>query len=192
VRHDCFTLGYCFNVTYDFGFARCVAAFFLGALASRAQRIPALAAVQCAPALQWAALAGLVAMFFAAGPMPALTFLCPPVFALLLFTLARDTGPVARVLRHRWLQMLGERSYSIYMMHPIVQLLLRSVLHKVAHPAVEVAVFVVYVAVVLLVSKFTYERIEVPCRNYFNRIATQLRERTVGVEMPARTGTGRR
>jgi peptidoglycan/LPS O-acetylase OafA/YrhL len=67
-------------------------------------------------------------------------------------------------------QLLGERSYSIYLMH--MQLLLFENAANRADGIVSNAiVLLLYVVVLIVVSGWTYKFIESPFRSAFNRIA---------------------
>ena len=165
--HDCFTAGNCFDITYDFGFARCVSSFFLGALSYHLSRV-----VRFNPTyLQVFGLALVVAVFSLLDVYPVLTFVCPLLFALLVFSLCRDTGVLAELLKRQPFQILGQRSYSIYLMHPILLLLISPILKHVHNLVQGCLMLVGYVAVLLLVSKWTYAHIEDPWRIRFNRFA---------------------
>lgn len=173
-RHDCFVAGRCFDVTYDFGIARCISAFFLGGLTWYAGRRLITVSERQREWLQWGALAALAVVFTFADQVPLLTFTCPPLFAVLVYSLATDKGPLARVLNRPVFQLLGERSYSIYMMHPIVLTLIAPVQKKLPGAAASGVLMCVYVLVTVWVAGYTYRLVEAPCRDYFNRVAGRL------------------
>jgi peptidoglycan/LPS O-acetylase OafA/YrhL len=144
VHHSCLATSYCFDITYDFGLARCISAFFLGGVTWHAgQRVGTLS-VRQREWLQWGACIALASIFTFARQMPLLTFACPAVFAVLVLSLAADVGTVAQMFQRPVFQLLGERSYSIYMMHPILLQFLAPVQRKFAGPAASAIMMIVY------------------------------------------------
>ena len=90
-------------------------------------------------------------------------------FALLIIGLAKDTGPVARVLSTRCLTYLGEISYSIYLCHGVIFMILNSTLPKILQPdnLVHASIAaVIYLSGVWLTSHLTYKLVEVKARRY--------------------------
>jgi len=172
-RRDCLADGACLDVTYDYGYARCVASFMLGAVMvylrawlDRSGGHPVR--VFDSTALQMALLALLLTGMALIDHLPSLGFAFPPLFALLISSLCRDRGALSRVLARRPFQILGERSYSIYMLHPVLLLLLEPVLRRNLGPASSMLVLLVYVLLLVWVSGYTLRWIEQPCRNWFN------------------------
>lgn len=165
--HDCLTIGRCFDVSYDFGFARCVSAFFLGGLVSHFVKLIDFNANR----LQIIGLVALTALFWAVDDYPILGIFFPGVFAILIVSISKDTGFLAELLKCRPFQILGERSYSIYLMHPVVLLPLMSYRDSIKGVAMSSAVLVAYLAVLWVVSGLTYRFVENPFRIIFNRIA---------------------
>ena len=179
--HDCFAAGKCFDVTQDFGFARCVGAFFLGALTCHASRRLPLNA----NALQWAGLIGLGALLSLAESLPVLVFASPLLFAVLVFSVSRDTGFAAALLKSRPMQVLGQRSYSVYMLHPVLMLFFEPLARR-AHGVFPAAVVIVaYIALLVFVSGWTYKVVEDPLRKWFNRIAGKKGEPAVAMQSSA-------
>ncbi|MDC8757595.1 acyltransferase family protein [Janthinobacterium fluminis] len=166
--HQCYLQGHCMDVTFDFGFARCVASFFLGVLTyglSRSVRFDA-------NLLQGVALGLTLLVFGFVGTLPALAFFCPLLFALLVLSVCGDTGFLAQLFKRAPFQVLGQRSYSIYMMHPVILIAFEPVVKRATgHAFLEAGVLLAYVAVVFLVSGWTYKWIEDPWRIRFNRLA---------------------
>lgn len=176
--HDCLQAGKCFDITYDFGFARCVGSFFLGALTYHFSR-----QVRLKPnTLQLAGLAGLVTLFFMAEAWPMLVFASPLLFALLVFSVSQDTGFAATVLKSKPFQVLGQRSYSVYMMHPILMIFVEPFARRTQGTVLVAVVALAYLAILLLVSGWTYKFIEDPMRKWFNRIAGDRRQTRVAMQ----------
>lgn len=169
VVHDCLNVGNCYDLTYDWGMARCVASVLIGALLFHGHRYVRVNADRW----QAIALAVLAGFFYLAGRTPAVALASPLVFALAVFVLASDTGFAARMLQRPFFQMLGQRSYSVYMMHPAL-LFFFTLATKPGHgPLASIAVLLVYFVVLIVVSGWTYRWVEDPLRNYFNRLAAR-------------------
>lgn len=158
--HKCLLKGKCLDISYDFGFARCAASFFLGALTySFSRTIPFKPTV-----LQISGLTVLSALFFWTDKYPLLTFLFPLVFSVLVLSVSKDIGLLSVILKSSPFQLLGKRSYSIYMMHPILLFYMQSVITPLLTT-------LVYIAVLVFIADLTYRFIEDPFRKMFNRIA---------------------
>jgi peptidoglycan/LPS O-acetylase OafA/YrhL len=107
-----------------------------------------LAAVAGSPLASW---------FHAAGSLPA--------WAALVYVTALGRGHVSRALRWRPLVLLGEISFSIYLLHQILHLAYQARAHEL--PAVPDAVaFAGYLAMVLLASYVSWRCIEMPARRF--------------------------
>ncbi len=98
-----------------------------------------------------------------------------PIFALTVFVFAFEQGAVSRVLKFQIFQYLGERSYSIYLVHAFIMICVYSVaavlglIDRSSGKAIislpgywgDVA-NIAYLAVVVIVSAITYRFIELP------------------------------
>lgn len=174
VWRDCLQRGACLDVTHDFGFARCVAAFMLGALMVHLRQYldgkggGLRDGIDGTP-LQLLLLALLGAGFMLVEHRPALGFAFAPLFAMLILSLCRDRGALARLLARRPFQMLGERSYSIYMLHPVLLLAMEPLLRRSHGVPASLALMVIYVLVLVYVSGRTLAWVEQPGRDWFNR-----------------------
>ncbi len=173
--HDCLVKGGCLSLTYDFGFPRSVFSFFLGALCwhfCRTDRVTA--ALQKRAPESLLALVGitlLVALLALVDRQPAWAFAFPFVFALLICGVCTDRGWLAEGLKTRPLQILGERSYSIYLLHMPLVMVFENLARRVESPALRLTVLVFFVATLLVLSGWTYRFIEQPFRDMFNRWA---------------------
>jgi peptidoglycan/LPS O-acetylase OafA/YrhL len=174
VSRDCRVQLHCLDITYDFGFFRSVSAFFLGALASSLGRHWR----PNANLAQGAGLLLLLMLFLCVDRFPLLDFLCPPLFVWLVLSVRHDDGMLARLLACRPFQTLGQRSYSIYMMHPpMLWVVWPGLKAAQGNLWLELAWLLTYVVLVLLVSGWTYKYIEDPARNWINSFASARAER---------------
>jgi peptidoglycan/LPS O-acetylase OafA/YrhL len=129
-----------------------------------------------------------------------MSFAAPFIFSVAVFIFAYEAGPISTLLRSRPFALLGKLSYSIYMIHDVIAInvihrgfavierLTNLDLHSIYispigettmvidmndHVAGDFLIFSYIVAVIFL-SQLTYRWIEVPWRDYFNRIADRL------------------
>jgi hypothetical protein len=180
-------------------FPRCVYGFFVGCLV---QTI-APRGLECGKRLATLAecvMIGVILILFWTR-IPFSGYVASLVFGLLIFVFAGERGGVSGILSSQPLVRLGDWSYAIYMIHyPIITVFtagvrvleqltgetyLKSVmigerekeLFVVGGPLVQDGLAVLFAIVLIALSRVVYERFEVPCRNYFNRIADALGRR---------------
>jgi peptidoglycan/LPS O-acetylase OafA/YrhL len=169
--HHCLPEGGCLSLTYDFGYARTVFSFFLGALIFHASRIMRVHPNR----LQVVGLIALAIAFSLNDAVPAVAFAFPFLFAVLILALHKDTGWLSVVLKYRPFQMLGERSYSIYLMHMPLVLIFENLAKRANGIVSSSLVLLAFAAVLIIVSGWTYRFIEDPFRSMFNRYASASR-----------------
>jgi peptidoglycan/LPS O-acetylase OafA/YrhL len=177
--HHCIEEGKCMALTYDFGYLRCVHSFFLGALAWYASRVVQLNIAS----VQFGGAAALGLLFAVVDDYPAAAFAFPAVFAVVILSLCNDLGPLANLLRTRIFQRLGQRSYSIYLMHESLVLGFENFVRHAHGRLAQTAVLLAYVGTLYVVSGWTYRYIETPFREWCNRLAAGMR--TARVDKPA-------
>jgi len=185
--------------THDYGFWRCLYGFFLGCLVCNAIGAARVVPVvnRFAPVgtrVEIAAVAALAAYIAATG-IDATSLAAPVVFAGIVFVFAFERGAISRLLLTAPAQALGMWSYSIYMVHMLIFAVLKiamSLLAKVpalgisapvsepvklwtlGSPAGDAVLVAVYLGLVLIVSKITFERVEAPARAWFARLADRV------------------
>lgn len=173
---------------------RCMCEFFIGVLVYLLFRSMPQSIVSGA---SWLEIPVVLLMVAVVSMMPRshLAFVSPFLFGATIFVFATGGGIVSRLLEWRPIQSVGEISYSIYLVHFVVLTLfnaftraLEQKLHvplraQFVHdgapfdvltaggPWVLDLVALGYLVVVILVSRRTYELIEIPARDYFNRRA---------------------
>jgi peptidoglycan/LPS O-acetylase OafA/YrhL len=123
----------------------------------------------CASAVSLLAAAAVVCVLAVSDRIPYVVLhagLLTPLFAALLFALASGAGPLAAVLSLRPVTLLGEASYSLYILHVPVFILTRKVAGALIGPAfTERAAFLpLYLTVVVTASIVCFRAVEVPMR----------------------------
>jgi len=168
--HQCLVRGKCLDVAFDFGFPRCIAAFFIGAIAS----------AYCNSGMKfniyYLQISGIILLVLLLSTMdnyPGVAFAFPITFSILVVSVSTDEGPLAAVLKLKIFQIMGQRSFSIYLMHASILLFFREFIQKIGLglPLFLFALF--YITIIIMISKWTYKFIENPFRILFNRIATK-------------------
>lgn len=199
------------DVTYDWGLVRCVFGFALGVACARLYRLrgerpegPGTAATL----LECVALAAVV-WFVAWAGKSNWSLLAPFVFAAAVLVFADERGWWSRQLQRPLFKWLGMLSYSIYLTHYLVVVLLPVFFKRALHldlwtpvtlasgetvelfgrSAVEgTALFGVVLALTIAFSAFTYRWIETPGRDWSRALARRLARRTAAAGAPAPTG----
>jgi peptidoglycan/LPS O-acetylase OafA/YrhL len=178
VLHHCLRDGGCMSVTYDFGFTRCIYSFFLGVLLHHFRSVLAVQP----NLIQGLGCIVLALLLTIVDTLPAAAFFFPLVFAALVVAVSNDTGWLALVLRHPFCQMLGQRSYSIYLMHVPLLLLFDPFAKRSGGELTGAAVVGAYVAALLLVAGWTYRFVEDPFRVWFNHMASRAGDRGIAID----------
>ncbi len=164
--------------TFDWGFFRCLYGFFTGALTYELWRTHRAAGLG-GTAAEALAVAGVIAFLTFAPGRAALEYLAPPLFALAVLVFAAERGALSRLLTTRPMAALGRWSYSIYMVHTLVLVLLFSAVHsaelafhrawlihlKDGNAILDLGggddfVLIVYLAAVTALAAFTWRAIE--------------------------------
>ena len=117
------------DVSYDFGFIRCLYGFALGALLAWFQHDSIAGARQLlarsGPRLGWtlaeAIMVAVIVVVVSLAGSNDFGIAAPLVFALALFLFAHEGGWISALLRAPFMLTLGALSYSIYMVHIFVQ-----------------------------------------------------------------------
>lgn len=181
------------RATFDLGVPRCLFGFSTGVLVNAiwrqrpALRLPYPAMVE---------IAALIVTIVTVTWLPSYYgIFVVPVFAVVIFLYAYEQGVVSRILRGRAGQFVGQRSYSIYMVHMVVSVALLSVAAVapklgiqgfrlgeatpgntgiVGPPAFMDLLIVGYLSATVALATITYALIEVPARNRAGRFAKSI------------------
>ncbi|QJP13929.1 acyltransferase [Starkeya sp. ORNL1] len=204
------------NSTADFGFVRCIGGFFGGVAtyhvheATRDRKLPLPSVAE----IGVVALAGLFMLLAGDGPdeVHALSLLAPVVFGAAILVFARERGALSKVLQVRPLRALGRWSYSIYMVHmPLLVLLGYAVwlygdlsaaslqvdtmveghvkqLYDLGDPAATHLMMAGFLATVVLAAAWTYRLVEAPWRDRFSRIAKRYENPGRAIALGGRIG----
>jgi len=202
------------NSTADFGLIRCIAGFFMGVVAYHAhdwlrdKKLPLATVSEIAVII----LAGAFIASAGQGPdrVGAFSVLAPVAFSVAILVFAREKGMLSKALQVRPLRALGGWSYSIYLIHmPLLILLGYGIwlygnmagvpvrfdvmvdghvkrLYDLGNPVATYAMLVVFIGVVIALAAGTYALIEVPWRDWFTRLARnyETRGRTFALLRP--------
>ena len=169
------------GTTFDWGLIRCIFGFSVGAITWHVHRTGWL---RSGSVLELTSVVLIVAFVCNAGNS-SLSLVAPAVFALAVLVFAAEAGAVSRLLRAPAWLWLGERSYSIYMVHFLVFWLLADGVKLLRLAQIELiagsenasrlwqndVLFLIYIVLVLGVAAGTYRLIEVPARSWFRRLA---------------------
>ena len=175
------------------GALSCIYGFFLGMICYEAFQSPIRKSLN--PAVAEIVAAVLVVAVFAF-PVPLVEIIAPIIFGFAIFCLAEEQGPVSKMLTTRVLNWMGAVSYSVYLVHFVLLSVMNGVLRVVqskghleiyhAIPGIKDPMIsiggvwamdglaIIYVGTLLLLSNLTYRYIEVPWRDYFNRLAGRM------------------
>ena len=184
------------NVTYDIGFLRCIVGFFMGQLTYIGFKRFSGNLTSLPNLLECGAILSVIIFIHYCGDNK-LSLFAPFVFSLTVFIFAHEEGVVSALLKTKPFRVLGEISYSIYLVHSLVLIVLYKMIKvlekyvgdplyvEIMHRDEMIKVFfyaneyfmdiltVLYLAIVIVivVAIVTYNYIEVPGRLFFNKFA---------------------
>ncbi|MBZ9705496.1 acyltransferase [Mesorhizobium sp. ESP7-2] len=192
------------DVSYDFGFIRCLYGFSLGALLAWFQHDSIAGARQVllanGPRMSWTlaeiVMVAVIGLFVSLAGDNDAGIAAPLVFALALFLFAHEGGWISALLRTPFMLTLGALSYSIYMVHIFVQARLINVAGLVERklglgligdivlrgdPATGfgagwtgTVAIVVMLAATIAVSWATWRLVEMPAMAWFRRLSKRI------------------
>jgi peptidoglycan/LPS O-acetylase OafA/YrhL len=166
--------------TFDWGIARCVYGFFLGALAYEAWVRNRFARMNGTVLETGGAMLAIVFLIVVPGHRP-LEYLAPPVFALFIVAFAGDGGALSKATRPPILQRLGQWSYAIYLVQMLAIVLIVSALDSFApghtaigadgaefirlgSPLADDAITLIYLVFVIVLAAMAWRFVEAPAQ----------------------------
>jgi peptidoglycan/LPS O-acetylase OafA/YrhL len=186
------------DATYDFGYFRSVLGFFAGFLICRLHTSSKLVLGSLGTPLEAGAVI-LVFGFLSFVDSTKAAIVSPLIFAACIYVFAHEAGWISRLLRTSPFLKLGEWSYSIYMVHAFILIVLRRAV-SAAEKALDMPISidvgysprlyffhdmylmdimaVVYLLVVIGLASITYQCVEDPARGFFNAVAKRFHRRS--------------
>lgn len=139
----------------------CIARFFL--------ELPVLRTPRTGMIMTVAGAGGIATLLAFADHIPYVLLhngLLAPAFAALVLGLATST-PVTKAMSARWVVLLGESSYALYILHIPLFMFAGSIARKVAFEGDKTPTFaLVFLAFAIAVSIVAFKAVEVPARRY--------------------------
>ncbi|HKX11303.1 MAG TPA: acyltransferase [Stellaceae bacterium] len=186
------------NVTYDYGFIRCLYGFFVGLVIYKIYLRYHESSLHSVT-LSEAAIACVAIGFVSYAAETPLSLLAPVFFGALVLVFAFERGRLSRALSLLPFQKLGTWSYSIYMVHAFVLSVVDHTVRQVekftghsyhaeaaglgvlsfGNAFVDDVFALAYICVVVGVASLTYRLIEIPGRRFFNSLASSLSAESV-------------
>lgn len=157
------------DITYDFGFIRCLAAFYIGVLLFRVRsHTVAIGSSTAMSALEIISVGLLVMAVLYAGANDFTLVLTIISFALVLVVFANNTnGVLGRLLETPLMRHMGIWSYSIYMLHALVWAGVSNIFEHILKINLDepqgwlsVAVNIPLLIVIIVMSRYSYIHIE--------------------------------
>lgn len=171
------------KITFDHGFIRCVAAFYLGIFVYRLRAHGTLDGLsfRWLSIVEVGTMAAIVTTVSLSGSDYMMIMLSILSFALAVFVFAtKGGGVVSRVLDIDLIRKIGVWSFSIYMTHRLIQFGASNVFEfvldidpKLPMGWPSVPLNLAMLAVIIVFSRFTYEWVEKPSRDWVKRWTQQ-------------------
>lgn len=183
------------NVTFDYGFPRCVFGFFAGHLTFRLFQ---WRTVRMSTAVEVLTVGG-VALFVVLAGGGAWSVAAPLVFAVAVYVFAVQSGGVSECLANPRFQAIGALSYSIYLLHIFTGILIVTAIRYaqrllgvgwfervadgqenllIAHFRGGIwaldALNLVYIGAAVMLAMATYRLVEQPARRYFIALSARM------------------
>ncbi|QCP53828.1 acyltransferase [Trinickia violacea] len=162
----CLTYGHCLDLTYSYGWARCLVGFFTGALIAEYRDCAPLRVLRGRATQVFTFSAVLVFVFI--DRMPSIALAAPIVFAALIASLVDDSGPIARLFQTSAAQYLGRISYSLYLGHAVFWVMLRARADLTDNNAIKLATGAVFLLMSFALAHLLNRLVEMPFRQRFN------------------------
>ncbi|SEI16517.1 Peptidoglycan/LPS O-acetylase OafA/YrhL, contains acyltransferase and SGNH-hydrolase domains [Paraburkholderia hospita] len=166
-QFDCLRRGECLNMTYSYGWTRCLAGFFIGVLIFELNEHRLLRIVSGKRSAQVLAFLAVALLLWLSSVKPAVAFAAPLVFGALIASLQSDGGPVARLFQCRPALYLGKISYSLYLGHGVIAPLFVVLYDRTANLTAQAALCAVFLFQSIALAHLLYRFVETPLRDRF-------------------------
>ncbi len=167
------------RITYDYGFIRCIAAFYLGVFLFRLRHSLSLdnLSTTAISVLEVTAIAAVLLTVAYSGRGYPMLMVTIASFGFTVFVFAaRGGGVVSRVLDLSLVRKIGIWSFSIYMMHRLIQFGVSNVFEfvlgidpKAPMGWMSVALNITLLVLIIACSRCSYEWVEKPCRDWVKK-----------------------
>lgn len=172
------------DITYDFGFIRCLAAFYIGVLLFRLQSHKVVSnSTRLLSVLETFSVAALIIAVNYAGVNKIALVVVIAIFALVLVIFANsNNGILGRLLETHFMRQLGVWSYSMYMIHALVWAGVSNIFEHIfkinldaPQGVLALAVNLLLLGVIIFISKYSYIYIE---KKFRDLIKTKVSQRS--------------
>lgn len=198
-----------FDITYDYGFLRCLAGFYAGVFCYEIKqhweysqqhwKYSPLSVLRMGLLEILAVAALLFVLEYAERSVLVLYGSLPLLCTIILLLSSRQSGLIGTILESPLLLWLGRHAFSIYLTHYIIVLTAANICQYILHWPMQtvreqyglsvmgfvgessIAINMMLVLCVLSVSALTYRYIEEPCRRWSRSISTQGERQTLPV-----------
>lgn len=166
IDRACLLQGGCLSkLVHQFGWLRCIAGFFTGALLFEFR--DRLIRWANNPAFQVMAFSAALFLLIAADALPGSALAAPLTFGALISALISDRGPVARILQTPAAQYLGKVSYPLYLAHGVMLPLVVSMPADIGLMD-QLVTYALFLFWAFAAAHLLHNYVEVPFRSRFN------------------------
>ncbi|HCB01016.1 MAG TPA: hypothetical protein DEP19_01420, partial [Anaerolineae bacterium] len=100
--------------------------------------------------------------------------LLAPLFLITILALASDSTGLSKLLSHRWLVLLGDSSYALYILHVPFRWWFERILSYFSITLSPHAFLVIYIPVTIILCVLIYKCLEVPARDWVRNNSNKL------------------
>jgi len=174
-----------YDITYDFGFIRCIAAFYLGVFLFRLQKKRNFSlSTRKINLLEFSSI--LLLILNLSNPDGSFIFIMTTMisfaFVILSFSINEGNGYIGKLIQLKYFRNIGTWSYSIYMVHALIVAMTSNIFEFILkydlHKGLGVLSIIINICIILItiyISKYTYKYIEDRYRNKTRKFISQNR-----------------
>ena len=183
IDRACLLQGGCLSkLVHQFGWLRCIAGFFIGALIYEFR--DRLITWASHPVFQVTAFSAALFLLISADALPWSALTAPLTFGALIGALISDRGPVARILQTPAAQYLGKVSYPLYLTHGVMLPLVVSMPADVGLKQ-QLVTYALFLFWAFASASLLHNYVELPFRNRLNAWS-QMRSHATSSQVPIR------